>query len=204
LGYEVIAPDLRSHGTSPSGGRMRLEDYADDVLALGDDWDFVLGHSLGGSVVLVVMDSRPAWARRLVLEDPAIVGRADPEIMGWLLEEFEEPITAERVAGSNPLWHPKDAEFKAEALQQCGPDVVHRTMGEAPWNVWEAMVGLSVPTLLLGADPTRGALVQPEIGAAAAGVNPLIRFETIADADHSIHRNEYGAFWALVGEFAAG
>ena len=204
LGYNVTAPDLRGHGTSPKGDRMLIEDYRDDVIELGTGWDLVLGHSLGGAIALAATASFPDWSARLILQDPAIIGTNDAEVVAWLVDDFDEVITAERIAASNPHWHPTDAAIKAEALLQSGPEAVHRTVGEgAPWNYWDELVALSIPTLLIGADPEMGALVSREVGKAAAEANPLIRFETVHGGSHSMHRDEYDAYWALVGEFAS-
>lgn len=181
---------------------MHLDDYRDDILELGDEWDLLLAHSLGGAVALAALAIRPDWTRKLILEEPAILGSGDSAILEWLLEDFEEPITAERIARSNPRWHPHDAAAKAKALQQCGPEAVRDTMAEAPWDLWDVIEGLTMPTLLVAADPDLTALVRPEIGHAAVAVNPLIRFATVPNGDHSMHRDEYEAFWALVRDFA--
>jgi pimeloyl-ACP methyl ester carboxylesterase len=204
LGYHVIGPDLRGHGLSPKGARMRIEDYRDDILELGTGWDLVLGHSLGGAIALAANASTPGWASRLILQDPAIIGSDSPDVVAWLLSEYEDPITDEGIAASNPHWHPTDAAIKAEALRQAGPEVVHRTVGDGPpWNHWDDLVALEIPTLLIGADPEMGALVGPVIGTAAVEANPMIRFETVSGGSHSMHRDEYDAYWSLVREFAS-
>lgn len=204
LGYHVVAPDLRGHGFSPKAARMLIEDYRDDVLELGSGWDLVLGHSLGGAVVLAVIAVDETFTTRLILQDPAIFGSDDPEVLAYLLSDYEAPITAERVAAANPRWHPRDAAIKAEALHQSGPEVIHLTVGEGgPWNYWDQLVALRIPTLLIGADPDLNALVPPHVGKAAAEANPNIRFETVVGGSHSMHRDEYDAFWKLVREFAS-
>jgi pimeloyl-ACP methyl ester carboxylesterase len=204
LGYRVVAPDLRGHGASPKAASMLIDEYRDDVLELGTGWDLVLGHSLGGAIALAANAAVSGWTDQLILQDPAIIGSNSPEVVAWLLSEYGEPITDEAIAQSNPHWHPTDAAIKAEALRQAGPEVVHRTIGEgASWNYWSELVAVTVPTLLIGADPEMGALVGPEIGAAAVQENPHIRFETVVGGSHSMHRDEYDPYWELVRGFAA-
>lgn len=202
LGFWVEAVDLRGHGTSPKGVSMRLEDYAADLHRMGDGWDLVLAHSLGGAIVLASGLAEPGWTERLVLQDPAVLGSDDPDVLAWMLEEYEGPITPESIAASNPTWHETDAALKAEAMIQSGPEVIIRTLSESgAWNLWDELMAVSVPTLLVGADPEMGALVPPTLGLAAAEGNPNIRFETIYGGSHSMHRDEYDAYWALVRDF---
>jgi pimeloyl-ACP methyl ester carboxylesterase len=203
LGYHVTAPDLRGHGNSPKAESMTIPEYAGDALALGDHWDLILGHSLGGAIALQAISSRPDLTDRLILQDPAIMGVNSPEVVELLLSDYEEPITAESVHARSPQWHSRDAEIKAEALRQSGPDVVLRTIRDGPaWNYWDEMLGLEIPVLLIGADPAMGALVQPSVGEAAAAANPNLRFEVVEHGSHSMHRDRYEDYWALVGEFA--
>lgn len=203
LGYHVTAPDLRGHGNSPKSEDMSIPDYAGDVLALGTHWDLILGHSLGGAIALAALSSRPGLADRLILQDPAIMGINTPEVVELLLSDYEEPITTESVHRRSPHWHPRDAEIKAEALRQSGPEVVLRTIRDGPgWNHWDDMIGLEIPVLLIGADPEMGALVPPWVGEAAAAANPNLRFEVIVNGSHSMHRDRYDDYWALVAEFA--
>ncbi|MEA2002453.1 MAG: alpha/beta hydrolase [Actinomycetota bacterium] len=201
LGFTVVAPDLRAHGTSPAGDDLTVESYRDDVLLLGNGWDLLIGHSLGGTIAAAVLADRPDFARRLILEDPAIdsVGTAR------LLAESPEPSarpTVKAIAAEHPDWHPRDVELKVESLLQCGVEGPRRTMEDAsPWDVWPDVLGLRIPTLLIAADPVRGSLVSAEKGAEAAGGNEFIEFVLLEGASHSMHRDAYGRFFTLVRDF---
>ena len=198
LGFTVVAPDMRAHGTSPAGDNLSIESYRDDVLLLGGGWDLLVGHSLGGAVAAAAMTAQPDFAKRIVLEDPAI----DSAVTARLLAESPEPLqhpTVAAVAAANPTWHPRDVELKVEALLQCGPEVSQRTMDDAaPWDVWPDILSLPVPTLLMGADPELGALVSAAKGEEAVRTNALVKYVLVAEAGHSIHRHDYEEYLRLV------
>jgi len=62
--YTVTAVDLRGHGESDRADSYRLDEFADDVAsALPTGLDGVIGHSLGGAVLVRAVDRlRPAKA----------------------------------------------------------------------------------------------------------------------------------------------
>ena len=201
LGFTVVAPDLRAHGTSPAGDDLKIESYRDDVLLLGNGWDLLVGHSLGGAIAAAVMAAQPDFASAVILEDPAVDSAETVRFLNEVPEPMENP-TVEAIAAENPTWHPRDVELKVEALRQCGPEVTDRTMTDAtPWDVWPAILGLRVPALLTGADPELVTLMTPERGAAAAEANQAIRFQVFEGAGHSMHRDAHERFVALLGAF---
>jgi pimeloyl-ACP methyl ester carboxylesterase len=203
-GFTAVAPDLRAHGTSPRGDNLTIESYRDDVLLLGNGWDLLIGHSLGGAIAAAAMAQHPDFARRIILEDPAVdsVGTAR------LLAESPEPLahpTVELVAAQHPDWHPHDVELKVQALLQCGIEGPVRTMEDAsPWDVWADILALEVPTLLLAADPELGALVSPDMGAEAIRKNTQVEFQVVTGGSHSMHRDSYHQYMSLVRDFVVG
>ena len=200
-GYEVTAPDLRGHGDSPAGFDYRLHAYAADVVALGGEWDVVLGHSLGGAIAVIAQSAEPSFARRLVLEDPLLRMSHPAAFISSYTKLFEDP-SAGAVLAQNPRWHPQDARIKEEALREASPDVVRRTVLEnQPWDLASTASALEVPTLLIAADPTLDALVGPDLGTEIAAANPLVTFEILEGAGHSLHRDSYDGFWRMVQTF---
>jgi pimeloyl-ACP methyl ester carboxylesterase len=203
-GYRVTAPDLRGHGESLPGDDYRLESYASDVLALGDHWDVVLGHSLGGAIAVVAQSRNTGFARRLVLEDPALTLTDPDRVVDEYTKPFENPSAA-AILVEYPRWHPQDARIKAEALEATDPEIVRRTVWDnQTWDLVSLTMNLDTPTLLVAADPNEGALVTREAGERIASANPHVRFVVLAGAGHSMHRDSYDAFWSELQAFLSG
>lgn len=197
-GYRVTAPDLRGHGESPRGEDYLLASYAADVLAVGHEWDVVVGHSLGGAIAVVALNADRSFRGRLVLEDP-LLRLSDPRsFIADYTKPFEDPSAA-AVLAQNPRWHPQDARIKEEALEASSPEVVRRTILEnEPWDLVPTALDLDSPTLLIAADPDEGGLVGPDLGARIAAANPNVTFQVLAGAGHSMHRDSYAGFWHAV------
>jgi pimeloyl-ACP methyl ester carboxylesterase len=71
---DLIRVDLRGHGDSPTRGRISLELWSDDLLALLDSLGapraLLVGHSLGAQVALACAARAPQRVAALVLIDP--------------------------------------------------------------------------------------------------------------------------------------
>ncbi len=201
LGYSVTAIDLRGHGHSSKADRYLLADFASDVDGSGP-WDLLLGHSLGGAIA-AILASRPGFAEHLVLEDPALF-LPDPDVtLPLLTEEYAHPLDADTQRALNPTWHPEDARIKAEALSQCGRDVVEAILRDnGGWNLVADVAGLEIPTLVIGAgiDP----ITPPALGEGLAALSSMITFVQVPDSSHSIHRDEFEPMMAAVRGWLTG
>ncbi|MCB2223093.1 MAG: alpha/beta hydrolase [Actinobacteria bacterium] len=191
LGYEVTAADLRGHGRSPRAGDYTLGGYTADVAALGSGWDGVVGHSLGGAVAVLAQTADPGFARRLILQDPALLMAAVPteEAVAWLVEPYRHPRTVEAVAAESPTWHPEEVRRKLDAMDQCPEEVVEATVRDNPgWNLIAETAALGVPTTIVGGDPEHGGIVPVTIGEWFAAENPMIDYVVLEGSGHSAHR----------------
>jgi pimeloyl-ACP methyl ester carboxylesterase len=200
LGYTVSAPDLRGHGRSPASNDLSLASYTADVLALRDDWDLILGHSLGGAVATLALTEKPDLTPTLILEDPAVAIPAPDLAIENLLKSYVPPITPDEVARRNPTWHLEDCRIKVSAVIESRPVMVEQTIRQnTPWNLIEQVVALTVPTLILGAEIEP--VVPAEFGTDLAAMSEHLTFRQVSRSSHSMHRDEFEAFWSMVTDF---
>lgn len=188
-GYHVTAPDLRGHGDAPHTISYRLSGYAADLWRLGQDWDLVVGHSLGGTLAALTC-ARAGFAERVVLLDPVIIVPDDrfDDLLAAQLAELgdDEAACAER----NPRWHHEDVALKTRAVRQTSRFVVERTLVDnRPWWYLDLLANVGVPTALLCADPAYGALFDATIGDEVARRNARITTRIVSGAGHSVHRD---------------
>lgn len=190
-GWAVTAADLRGHGKSPKPDSCLFSEQVEDVLALGDGWDAVLGHSMGGNLAVLAATSDPSWARGLILQDPALM-LPEPmsQVLEWLLSEYVVDADPGRIAAMSPRWHPRDVAAKVEALRESTAEMVTRTVAENwPWMALEEASRLRVPTVVLGSDPEAGGILPVAFGEWLAG-SPFIEYRMIPNASHSTHRDD--------------
>jgi pimeloyl-ACP methyl ester carboxylesterase len=200
-GFTVVAPDLRAHGKSPAGDEVSIAAHRDDVLLLGNGWDLLVGHSLGGAIAASAVAASPEFAARVVLEDPAIDSSATADFIADSPPLPAHPTWAS-VSAEYPDWDRRDIELKLEALLACGPHIIERTMADAsPWDIWPDILNLPVPTMIIAADADVGSLISAEKERELRATAKHLQFERIAGAGHSVHRDAFATFIDLVEGF---
>jgi pimeloyl-ACP methyl ester carboxylesterase len=196
-GWMVCAPDLRSHGRSPTAGDHRLASFAADVALLGDDWDLIVGHSLGGAVAALLLGRvRAAGA---VLVDPVLVLDASARDAFRRSQRAEcGPIDLDALRASHPDWDERDVARKALAAALVTPDVIDAVVADNdPWDVRAAAATWHARVHVLVADPTRGGLCEPaHVATFADGARTTV--EVVAGAGHAIPRERPEAVAAAV------
>lgn len=184
---EVVAPDLRGHGRSPTTVRYDFDADATDLGALGGPWDLAVGHSLAGPILARL--ARTGTVARLLLLDP-VFSIDDDEFESVLADQVAEvgpQVTADVVRAANPTWSAQDATQKAHDAQATSPSVVEWSLRHNhPYDHLADLAATDVPTLVLGADPVHGTMCPAHTIEAIDRSN--IRHRTVPGAGHGIHR----------------
>jgi len=217
--YDVIMPDMRSHGLSDRlqpGEKMDMAaDVAELIRGLGLGSPIVAGHSMGGSVSYQLTVRYPELVSALILEDaPFMLPRPEQtpppgenpavkwakSLPGKTMEQLLEENHRD-----HPTW-PEDLVLAmCEAKKQLDPTFIDR-MAErirADQSSWLTTVqNITQPVLLFTANPALGALVMPEGVAKVRELNPNIQIVHFPDVGHLIRFDKYDAFmdalWAFL------
>lgn len=182
-GIEAWAPDLRGHGAAPRSDRYRFADIAGDLALLGDAWQVVLGHSLGGPVALTLA-AGSTRVGALVLLDPVLeIADADlPLIVADQLTESDPFADPARLAAANPRWGAEDAWAVA-------PHTIEALFADnAPWHHLDLVRGAQAPIHVLRSDPAVFTLFPEAHAAAVTERVPGATSELVTGTGHGIHR----------------
>ena len=177
-GRWVVAPDLRGHGASGRTSSYSFDLMRDDVLTLADALDLgrfdLVGHSMGGSVAVLVAEAAPDRLTRLVLEDTA-------------------PATGKREFPVPPEEAPEEVPFDWPMLTA----IIGELNAPDP-RAWDDLPRITPPVLVIGGGSS-SANDQDELVEMAARVANG-RVVTI-DVGHHVHRAAPGEWLTHVRPF---
>ncbi|AGL14529.1 alpha/beta fold hydrolase [Actinoplanes sp. N902-109] len=177
--YRVYALDLRGHGHSSHPGRYSFELMRDDVIAFlaaaGVERCVLVGHSMGGTVAVLLAEAAPHLVTHLVLED----------------------VTAPRPgAFDRPPLPPPDeptpfdfAAVNAIRAQLSNPDPA--------W--WQGLRSLAVPTLIIAGATSH---IPAHLLTETVTLLPDAALVTL-DAGHDVHRDRPDDFVTAITTFLA-
>lgn len=216
--HDVVLLDQRGHGRSaaPEVG-YELPDLAADAAGLLAALDLapvaVVGHSLGARVALTLAATQPELVSRLVLEDPPLATAwtgpdVDDQRHTWFewLRDLKALTRAQLIArchAESPAWDEAECSAWAESKLQASPRLW------APGGIsfssdWRGELrAVTAPLLLVRGDTALGSIVDDARAADVLALARNGRDARIAEAGHSIHRDQADAFAAVVAPFLA-
>ncbi len=220
--YDLIMCDARGHGLSdvPDSG-YSSDDHAADVVALIKALDlnkpYLIGHSMGAATVATMIARHPQLAGRAILEDPpwqdpdivdhSIEGRKEvaeewhTEMMDRRAKSVEDQKTYGREI--HPAWDEIEFDPWCASTHQANPIVLNYiTETYTPWR--ELVSKITIPTLLITGDVDADALVSPKVAAEITRLQPNIKIVHISGAGHSIRREQFEQYVAVVTTFLRG
>lgn len=218
--YDCIMVDARGHGLSdvPAQGYTNAEhaaDYAGVIAALKLPKPVMLGHSMGAATAAFLAATYPELVRAIVLEDPPwrAQGPGAPAAERTkMAEDWRNNVIANRRKTHPDLvvacrkehltWSTAELNAWATAKLQLSPNVIdYARVPSQPW--YEYVAKITCPTLLVTSDVELGGIVSPAVAAEARAKNANIRIAHIADAGHSIRREQFDAYVGAVRGFLA-
>jgi N-formylmaleamate deformylase len=215
--YDLILPDARGHGRSariqPGEDVNMVADIAGLIRLLGLKLPMIGGHSMGASVTSQVAAEFPGLVGALILEDPgwrvpAPVAEKEPEppqpnpwidFLHTAASQSTEAIVA-KCRADNPLWQEAELVPWAESKQRFDVHILESTNRNRK-EYMDVVKAIQCPTLLITADPSKGAIVTPQMSDEISVLNPLIRVAHMPGVGHSIRRENYAGFMRALRAF---
>jgi pimeloyl-ACP methyl ester carboxylesterase len=124
IGYLVVAPNLLGHVLRMPGVDFKVQTLADDLLHYlqAAEYDIIIGHSMGGAVVLSLLKYLPKTRpTSVVLIDTSVALTAD-QIAARRARASNDArvhpnLTIEDHMALNPLWTREDAIWRSLEIQ---------------------------------------------------------------------------------------
>lgn len=206
-GRRTVRLTFRGHGASGRApGGYGLEGYVSDALSALEQTGpaAVVGHSLGGVVAWTVAQRRPELVTQAFLEDPPLfMGEPDAHAANPAMPHFrvqqaavrawqerrasEAEIEAELSAERGTVQTPEALASRAHALRHLDPEVLDPILDGSALAPLDTRSPVTVPALILGADPAAGSALKSEHEARLAQSHPDVAVIRIAGAPHTIH-----------------
>ncbi|KAG2074489.1 hypothetical protein BDR04DRAFT_1093235 [Suillus decipiens] len=114
-GYLVVAPNLLGHALRMPGVDFRLQTLADDLLPYlqAAEYDIVIGHSMGGLVVLSLLKYLPKTRPiSVVIIDSSVEITAEQMVIRKVTLFDDARVTPKDHMDLNPLWTREDAIWR--------------------------------------------------------------------------------------------
>jgi pimeloyl-ACP methyl ester carboxylesterase len=211
-GFQVVAVDLRGHGSSPrTVGGLSAADLAADVAeTVGGPVELLVGHSMGALVALELVAARPGFARRLVVEDPPGSSSFDWAALAAGIEADSRRAATDPEAlrreleAANPTWVPGESERRVADLADCDGQAIAAALRlGVPFDLPARLAAAPVPVLMLLAEEALGSIL---VGLDRKAAVEALRGGTtrVLPAGHSVHREALDLWLAALDDWLAG
>ncbi|WP_353065128.1 alpha/beta hydrolase [Arcanobacterium hippocoleae] len=218
--WEVILVDTLGHGLSARFSAAELQDpFAAMVKAAAQTLVDItsrtlngsvvlMGHSLGGAIAATLAARFPQMIRALVLEDPALLTQTQALMYQQnalhLLEKVQQakqyPSPAlELLRASYPHW--SEVEYLGWAQGKIQVDQDFLATGIVGTINRDLLATLQMPTLLITGDGEDVLFGEQGMKQANSYNNPNLQCVQIANATHTVRRDQSEKFYAAVEEF---
>lgn len=221
--FDVVMVDARGHGKSdaPEDGytlqNLGLE-LAGVIQALKLNEPIILGHSLGAITALVMAGLYPSLPRAILLEDP-------PPF--WMISR-DTPLNADRKNGLITMINLIKRKTKGELLSECReqnpgwPEAEFEPWANSKHRVSPKVTALidppdmisidlpnlftkiTCPVLFISAEAERGAASSEKDITQLKTLIPHMRVTHIAEAGHSIRRDQFARYLESIQTFMKG
>jgi N-formylmaleamate deformylase len=218
--YDVVMVDLRGHGKSdaPEEGYDRMTmaaELSEFIIRLGFEKPILIGHSLGGMVVLtlaslapdlplavVVEDSPPYW-REHSLSPDEVETRAGMRMWMCDLKRKTRDELLEIARSENPSWSEAELGPWADSKHRFSLKITHiiDALDSDPKDASTLLTRITCPVLLITADPERGAILTDEDVTELEKSIPHIKQVHIPGAGHNIRREQFSSYMEAVQAF---
>jgi pimeloyl-ACP methyl ester carboxylesterase len=216
--FRLYMPDLRGHGASDKPKRgYGLADYASDIEQFIEALDIgcvtLVGSSLGGMVALTV-EAAPSAVDGLVLVDPPLRRGMGPQrpLFERILEikssnhpdqtKYEEmrAVLAEFNPSSGQIY----LNYMSASWMNCATAVIAEALSpiETFDEIKAALSRLTVPVLIMRADPARGGVLREDDATTAVELLQCGSLRYYPGASHAIHASQPVKFASDLLEFA--
>jgi pimeloyl-ACP methyl ester carboxylesterase len=151
---EVVLLDLPGHGKSPGDGCERLEECRDAVYgvvkSLGLEKCYMVGHSMGGAISMLLALTYPEILEGLVLLATGAKLRVFPEILQNILRDKEGTVRKITEVAFSKKTPASVIESGFKEMMKCRKEVIHRDFHSCEqFNVMDRVRRITVPTLIM-------------------------------------------------------
>jgi pimeloyl-ACP methyl ester carboxylesterase len=212
--YHLYAVDLRGHGDSgkPTHG-YSLAQYAADLEDLFEALQLrdatLIGSSLGGAVSAVVEVPTELVSRRILVDPPLTLGPIrDEQMFRDILRLKHRPVEELRdyLAHLNPGAGQHAMRMMSEMWHRASDGVIEDLLADPTgyYDMERELRNIESPTLLMQADPTKGAVLEDKNVRRVLSLLPHGAAVTVPGAGHAIHAYKPAEFVEIVERFTAG